>query len=87
MSHDHPPLATSLAEALSVVSTPSYLLADQSLPGYFTQAILAHLNGVSLASAWQDLLSTLLQFERASPPSGVSYYFSLGYTTMLTLPL
>ena len=87
-SDDHPPsLAASSADALSVVSTPSYLVADQTFPAYFTQEILAHLKGVSQASAWQDLLSAFLQFERASPPSGVKYFFSLKYTTMLTLPL
>ena len=87
-SDDHPPsLAASSADALSVVSTPSYLVADQIFLAYFTQEILAHLKGVSQASAWQDLLSAFLQFERASPPSGVKYFFSLKYTTMLTLPL
>ena len=77
-SDDRPPAsAASPAEALSALSTPSYVLADENVPAYLTRVILAHLCDVSLASAWQDLISAFLQFEQASPPSGVSYYFSL----------
>ena len=77
-SDDRPPAsAASPADALSAVSTPSYVVADENVPAYLTQAILAHLYDVSPASAWQDLVSAFLQFERASPPNGVSYYFSL----------
>jgi len=75
---DSPPASAALpAEALSAVSTPSYLPTDKNVPAYLTQAIIAHLRGVSPAAAWQDLVSAFLQFEQASLPSGVSYYFSL----------
>ena len=58
-SDDRPPAsAASPADALSAVSTPSYVLADENVPAYLTQAILAHLYDMSPASAWQDLVST-----------------------------
>jgi len=74
----HPPAsAASPAEALSAVSTPLYLPTNENVLAYLTQVIITHLRGVSLAAAWQDLVSAFLQFEQASLPSGVSYYFSL----------
>lgn len=70
-SDDHPP-----ASAASPAEAP----ADKNVPAYLNQAILAHLYGVSPASAWQDLVTAFLQFERASPPSGVSCdFFTLIY--------
>jgi len=85
---DCPPAsAASPAEAFSAVSTCSYLPTNEKVPAYLTQVIIAHLRRVSPAAAWQHLVSAFLQFEQASLPSGVSYYFSLWYTTILTLPL
>lgn len=60
------------AQASPAISTTSLLPSDESVPAYLAPAILVYLRGVSSARAWQDLVAGFLQFERGSPPCGVS---------------
>ena len=72
------PVASSLKalppQALRATSTPLLLPCHDSVPAYLTQAILTHLRTVSSNATWQALVNGFLQFERASPPSGVSFH-------------
>jgi hypothetical protein len=82
-NHDSPPLAaTSNEPPLPIIPvpassarspTPALLPSDEGAPAFLTQAILARLRGVSPATSWQNLITAFLQFEKASPPSGVRF--------------
>lgn len=46
---------------------------DEDAPAFLSPATLAHLRGASPAEAWQNLITTFLRFEKASPPPGVCF--------------
>jgi len=48
--------------------------SNEGAPAFLSPATLAHLHGALLAEAWQNLITTFLCFEKASPPTGVCFY-------------
>ncbi|KIJ91103.1 hypothetical protein K443DRAFT_126330 [Laccaria amethystina LaAM-08-1] len=57
---DNSPPAPSTEPPLSIAPAPAFL----------SPATLAHLRGASPTEAWQNLITTFLHFEEASPPTG-----------------
>jgi hypothetical protein len=63
---DNSPPAPSTEPPLSIAPAPAFL----------SPATLAHLRGASPTEAWQNLITTFLHFEEASPPTGVCFYLA-----------
>lgn len=64
------------AQASPPILASSHLPSNNSVPAFLTPAILSRLRAVSPATAWQDLVTAYLQYELASPPTGVSFDFA-----------